>query len=193
MWSSDNHRLLSQPIRIHWAGWETNTLALQQAGWSLSAEQDMMRQQLRVAMRHEGYGVRGLTGGIDFDYRSMSKREHEYLRHVVLPAQLASRFQINTMERFPSMFQPIDALPQISTAQRMSLDDYAHFAVPLATTREIIVPEPSVSDLLARILEMQEPAKNRYFKELVESEREGRSSDAGLQRKFHAQIVSLAA
>lgn len=186
--SLSQHYLLSEPVRVHWAGWETTTLALQQAGWALSAQQDVAMGRLRIALKHAEYRVIGMTETLEFDFIEHSR--HPNMRGVVLRAQLAHQMHVQLMERELS-FKPIDASPMMEFRERRSLDDLVLFAPSLVRTQEIIVPEPSVAELLEQILKLQEPAKNEYFKQLVAEERP--QWDAKPRQKFHAQILSLVA
>lgn len=188
--------LLSVPLKLHWAGWETNTYRLQQAGWSLSAEQDFYRGGMRLGLRHEGAHMYGITDMVDFDYHhSLNAWEHqEYLKHISLKARLASNFHVQIIEPLSEVgFRPIDAVPQLTRHEVKSLDDLMHFATPLARTQEIILPEEDVGKMLERILELQQPAKTEYFKQKLRENHEGMEWDAIPRQKFHAQILSIAA
>lgn len=191
--SPEGRRFLSRPIKIHWAGWETDTVRLQQAGWSLSAEEDVAYGSMMVAMRHDGYGMRGVTDVQRVDYYRLMSDYGDAWRDISLRARLGSHSRVELVCMGEPRFRAIDAMPQTSEFSVRTLDDIAHFATPLARTREIMVPEPSVSDLLAKILELQEPAKNAYFRDLVDRDRRGEHLQEYPRRKFHAQIVSLAA
>lgn len=189
MWA-DQPRILSRPIRIRWAGWETDTLALQQAGWSLSAHQDPVRGEMQLAFENREIDVRGVSQRIDFDYVSIA-RDFPEAHLPPISAQMANRLYLSLSQPFVT-FQPIDAMPSfVDMWQPKTLEDLAHFAVPLARTQEIIIPEPNVTDLLDKILAMQDPAKHAYFERRV---RDDRMMREGVPRqKFHAQIVSFAA
>ncbi len=50
-------RILSRPLRVHWAGWETDTYRLQRSGWKISAMQDVRGNRLQMAFRHNGAGI----------------------------------------------------------------------------------------------------------------------------------------
>lgn len=181
----------SRPVRLHWAGWETDTYRLQQAGWSLSAEQDVAQGRMRIAMRHEGYRIYGLTHLQDWYFMD----EMRYMNGTPdLQVQcMASRLDATIHQTGPFSFQPIDAVPQFMQRERRSIEDFAHFATPLARTREIILPEESVPDLLERILKLQQPAKTERLKRELAEDRAGMYLDAIPRQKFHAQILSIAA
>jgi hypothetical protein len=187
----DSHRILSRPLRLHWAGWETNTARLQQAGWQLSAEQDFYQDRMRIAMRHQGMNLMAMTPRFDFRFQEAAL-DYRYLESVPLQVVHAMGREVFVQEHgtVDWMFKDIDALPAISHNKITKLEDLAHFAAPLVRTNEIIIPEESVGSLMERILELQQPARTERLKEQMRSP-EGLAVVP--QQKFHAQILSLAA
>jgi hypothetical protein len=174
-----------------WAGWETNTVRLQQAGWKLSAEQDFYGNRMRIAMSHEGMRLMAMTPSFDFHYMEMV-RDPRALQKI--PSQvvhvMGSEVYIHEAGRIDWSFQDIDAQPTFTTNKITKLEDLAHFATPLVRCNEIIIPEESVDALMERILTLQQPATTERLKEQLRSP-EGLA--AVPQQKFHAQILSLAA
>lgn len=179
----------SRPVTIHWAGWETDTHKLQRAGWEVSAHEDVACTQMRIALRHQQFNLRGYTAPInrDWDARYSSQWEVEAARLGTVGEVRHMGSAIYVIERELMDFHPVDATPQLRTQDRQhSLDDLAHFAGAMVRTQQIVVPEEDVDTLLARILEKQQAAKTAYFQEQV------RNAGGLLQpHKFHAQIISL--
>lgn len=188
-------RILSRPVRLDWAGWETDTFRLQQAGWSLSAEQDVYRNTMRIAFRHEGLATTAMTEVSRWEFER-SHHDPSYLSHLVLPVRVMSR-QVNIHMQGAldwSAFKPIDAQPSWTSHRIERLEDLVHFAPSLARTKQIILPEESVSDLLDRITKMQEPGREEHFKRLArEAQDPGSVPRTQPLSKVHAQIISLAA
>lgn len=177
--------LLSRPVRLHWAGWETDTYRLQKAGWDLSAAQGVREGSMRLAMRHEGVRVRGISETQGWDYM-----REQYGRDAMpsIRADLASDFFVTILEPL-SAFMPIDAQPQPRPfGVATHFEDFAHFAPALSRSREIILPEETVPELLERILMLQQPARTERIRREVRDERERFPI-----HKIHAQIISLAA
>lgn len=188
----DGPRILSRPWVIHWAGWKTDTYRLQQSGWSLSAQQDINYGSLRIAMKHEQCQLYGLTNIIDHDYYENIRDPHDTPRQELHVVHMASRFTVNIHETLSATaFSPIDAKPCIASRKIVTLDDLAHFAPPLVRTKEIILPEMEVPELLEMILKKQQPERTARLKAELAADREG--STRTPQQKFHAQIVSIAA
>lgn len=173
--------LRSRPVRIHWAGWETDTYRLQKAGWDLSAEENLYERTMQIAMRYRDE-IRGITERVEADPYRLADR-HAPLH---LTARMASNFQI--MMGIPGdAFQAIDARPQWRSPEPPNtFDDFAHFARVEAQPR-IIIPEESVPKLLERILELQQPARAERIQQEIREDAEVRPL------KFHGNIVSFAA
>lgn len=188
---SGGSRILSRPMKVHWAGWESDTRRLQQAGWQLSMNQNVERMSMQVGLQYEGgrgHFVRGYGEIADrFNYER-AVHDHRYLEEIELGMQLGGDVIFQGYEAV--MLAPIDAQPQMTGVAIQSMSDLACFAPSLARTRQLIVPEETVPDLLERILKMQGPARAARYAEQVQEERFSRVEQ---RHKFHAQIVSLAA
>ena len=190
----DVHRLLSRPVQLHWAGWTTDTLKLQQNGWALSAEQNIYDRSMQIAFRHEQLAMRGVTAKVDWDYyRDIEPRYSSPFGSPMpdLPvAMMGSKVYMHMHGHIPFAYKPIDAMPRITEERIESLDDVVHFAPALTRTQQVIVPEENVEDLMQRILEMQQGARIERIRAEV---KEGSYLPFEQKQKFHAQIVSVAA
>jgi hypothetical protein len=198
---SDYPRMLSHPHHVIWAGWETTTPRLQQAGWEIAAEQDFNYDGCRLVMRHQGMQCVAITNSVTFykqamlmdRYRGDLRADPRLTFHVVRMSWrggLAIEADPNHMPKFSL----IDAYPQMSMREIKNIEDMGIFATPLVRTQELIVDESEVSAILAKLVEAQKPEQERIRdrKRLRES-REGLMLDADPQMKFHAQILSIAA
>lgn len=187
--SQEFPRILSQPVKLHWAGWETDTYRLQQAGWELSAEENIASMSMRLVMRHEQLGMIGQTLTTTWDYERMLRKgywgNYEDTPEAYMQVRHMGR-QIVIHDHGPMNFHPIDAQPQLTNHSVTSLDDLAHFAKPLVRTQALVLPEPDVDALLSMILEKQQAAKTSYFRDMIA--KEGHAMPA---HTFHAQIISL--
>lgn len=184
--------LASVPMKIHFAGWETDTYRLQQNGWQLSAAQDYMYRGMQIAFQHPEYRIRGITNKVDVDYYRHFAGVNMYDRpQIEFGSQMASDFITHTSTVAPfEKFQPIDAEPQwLNQTQRMS--GMVLFAPNLARTQEIIVPEHSVDDLLNMMLEKQAANREQLIRRRVREQ--GQQVDFGERQRVHAQLISIAA
>lgn len=184
-------RFLSLPCPVVFAGWQTTTAALQQAGWRLSAEQDFMRYRIRLALNFEPARLFMLSESRDFDFvRSGTSYGDRNQLPVFEIVHVANGMTINLMESSFD-FKPIDAAPQFTEVKRTSIEDFGIFAPCLARTEEIIVEPATVAGLLDQIKQLQAPELAAIRERNRKAER--RSDQPFRQQRFHAQIVSLAA
>lgn len=177
-------RLLSRPAKVYWAGFESDTFTLQREGWDLSASQDPMRGTMQIAMRHEKaqmYAISEITEWRfqqTLDYRYGDMMPPAYLRMESVGGQIYSRALTSARDW---NFAPIDATPVFADEPIRSIEDLIHFAT--FKPKKIILPPDTVPDLMKRILELQEPGREKFFLEQAK-----RSAEPTL----HAQIFSLA-
>jgi len=180
------YRFQSLPVELHWAGWRSDTYSLQKAGWELSAEQDPHYERMRIAFRHQRLNLRGISetftrwnyrdmfeGGM-IDRRNLPVLHVEHLAPNIV-GQVVRTFRVEN-------FRPIDAMPQIAHDEIRTLDDLVHFA-PAQAQQQLILPEPSVPELLEKIVAMQADARLQHFRDVVAEERS--------QPLVHAQIISF--
>ncbi len=181
-------RILGRPIKVHWAGWESTTARLQQAGWEVAAEQDAFRNTMRLAFNHPQHGAQGITEVTDHDYYRDQASHGPHMEH--MPLELPMRVHMGREVRVHSAGIPnlaaIDAYPSICHQGIHKLEDLAHFRPAAVRTNPYVLPEESVDELLSRILEMQEKAKTDYFRDMIA--REGSALPA---HRHCAQIISL--
>lgn len=170
--------MLSEPVEVYLAGWRSNTWQLSQAGWEISAEEDIARGAMRLAMHHRAAGITAITEARDWRYG-----QHEWFRmmHPVCHVKAFGadvRIHVAGLPAFS--FQPIDPTPQVRPREILSLNDLCHFAKP----KRLILPEAQVPDLLSRILEIQAPdAEARYLKLATQ----------GMKLQPVAQLIGIAA
>ncbi|MBT1154444.1 hypothetical protein J1C56_02445 [Aminobacter anthyllidis] len=148
---------------------------------------------MSIALRNERAGIAGITGAVDWHFMGHAGDPFGgRTRLPDLPVRLMAR-QIevmHTMGNHWDNFAAIDAQPQMYQQERRRLEDFVHFAPAHTRTQQLIVPEDTVDDLMARIIEMQQgPRIERIRQEIAEGEKV-RFTD---RQKFHAQIISLAA
>lgn len=123
-----NYQTIKNPIfKIEWAGWESDTLRLQNNGWEISVEQDVAYRRMRFAIRNDRFRIYGVSTMIDeLDYMDMTNR-HYYTEFPTVRVQhMASKFEVIIQADF-SKFEPIDATPMFSTQERKSLEDFKIF------------------------------------------------------------------
>jgi len=199
MGHSDFPRLVSQPHRVIWAGWETTTPRLQQAGWEIAAEQDFTQYGVRLVFRHQQMQCTAITNSVDFYRQAMMNHPGGYdastdprlTFHVV---RMAHHLQIGFVDDHAPAFRLVDAQMQMVAHQVRDIEDLGIFATPLVRTQELIVDESEVSAILAKLVEAQKPEQERIRdRKRLRERREGLELGAEPQMKFHAQLLSIAA
>jgi len=189
-------RILSKPIPVHWAGFESNTLKLQNAGWEFSAEQSMENLQSRILIRHQAYQMHGCSAFVATNFFGLQRGDEWDGIRFPIQWMTSGGVQVHRIQDNLSAFAAVDMQPQLQCQHEIkNIEDMALFAgVSLARTKEVIVDPATVPDLMAQILEMQTPARKEYYDEKVRLARQvGRRIDeVNPRQKFHAQILSLA-
>jgi len=171
---------------VIFAGWESTTTQLQQAGWQLSAEQDFNVMTVRIALRFEPARLLMIAEAQPWQFlRETGEAPTFYIRHA------ATDMHIQLIEHSFG-FKPFDAATQIAPAERKSIEDFGIFAPCLARTEEIIVEPATVAGLLEQIKSLQAPEMAAIRERNRQAERRGANAPIQQQR-FHAQIVSIAA
>lgn len=199
--SGTDRVLLSLPHLVRWGGFVARTPDLQRMGWELSAEHSPWDGGVRLAMRNQDYQVIAITNSVS----AFHLHQHPYFRQMTAnPDDCLLKFDVVRMMHTSGMvrhydetnpfagFRPIDAKTQM--VRTSNIEDLIVFAPCMAETQELIVDEAEVSSILAKLIEAQRPEQERIRarKRLRES-REGLELGAEPQRKFHAQILSIAA
>lgn len=206
---------ISYPVKVFFAGFESDTFRLQRAGWQLSMENtiEMCRDghTVRLAMKHEQARLYALTNRVPLGSRYLAAvtfGETQAVRQFIESVQFdvicvapAIQFQV-IPEMGPMSFQAIDATPQFMDRKTVDLETIGMFK-PLALSEdvELYVPEKSVPELLELIRQKQEPIQ----KELREKKRKAAMREdvraqmlgddfSGYkpQRDIRAQILSIA-
>lgn len=196
-------RLLNQPVRIHMAGWTSDTYKLQRNGWQISVEEShaihRMDIVLRMALKHPELKLYGLTNPQIID-DAVFQYEVDFERNIELHVGcMATEIRVRreiTVGDF-SMFRPIDAKPHYedtatAMVQERSLDDFKIFRA-LPQQEEIIIKPESVGELLDKIRSMQDPFQAEFRekkrKELRKFNRE--VNDYELGTNIVAQVATL--
>ncbi len=165
-------RIENRLVNLNFCGWESNTYRLQQQGWQISVSERADSMCIQMALKHPGLNMYGLTEKLD--YHRMGEME-DMQRHSGIALQII-RMETDMQIQQPMMmmqevvapdmsgFVPVDARPSVVFKEKTHIDDFRIFR-PLAQHKQIIVPEQSVSELMARIHEMQSPEQDRIREE----------------------------
>jgi hypothetical protein len=184
------------PIRVAWAGWESDTYTLTRSGWSIATQESYQHNELHLMLHHKGLGMTGygrIRGYMDLLQSCLhdSYRGTRDLDHVVIQIEtLASTKDVFIQGRHPvESARWVDGEPYLMRIENKPLRNLSLFRQLDAPAPQELITEPeTVQELLDKILAMQGPMR----KELRAREAR-RERDAPAPRRIHAQIVSLAA
>lgn len=192
------YRILSEPATVWWSGFRSDTARLQQAGWEIAAEEDVVYGRIRLLLRNQNMRLYALTNEVAFEHRCVDcfqgrRPPLEFNVVAAAPKIEVHRFADIAAVAFDT-FKQIDAYPQVQhDVEIKSLDDFKIFATPLVRTEEIIVEPQTVSAMLERIREMQAPEQAALRqKQRLAASRQGLYVEEVPQQRFHAQIISIA-
>ena len=190
--------LRSRPIGVEWAGWRTDTLTLQQNGWELAVEYDMMRQAYTLLLRHRMMRLYAISDRAVFDnYMEVVSPSYDASRLPMFRVQhVANSFEVVKMNTTFSNFQQIDSAPSISNDVTITrVEDMNIFNVPLTRTEELVIDKAdmSVIEHLEAIKEMQSEEQKAIRERIL---REGAHQDGMVigsapQMEVVANIVSF--
>jgi hypothetical protein len=185
-------RVLSRPAEVWWSGFRATTLALQQAGWEIAAEESIYEGRIRLMLRSRDMRLYAITNGVEWDYYRQDADRTPLVFQVVSAAPRIECQRIPEVGAGWADFNQIDAQPQFIETKIETPDDLRIFATPLARTEELIVEPATVAGLLEQIRKMQAPEQTRIReRERAAHRREAMAIEIRPRQRFHAQILSL--
>lgn len=191
------HRVLSRPHTVVFAGWQSDTYQLQRNGWQIAAREDYYGYEVALLLRHPETGLKMFTQSVKVDF--VHRDPSVPLRFVVERAStdmLAVRrefpIDLGSIEDVP--FRQIDAKPQyIHDFQPRSIEDFGIFAAQLVRTEEILIEPKSVAECMEYIKKLQAPELAAIRERNRQRDRDRASEEPVLRQTFHAQILTIAA
>jgi hypothetical protein len=151
---------------VRWAGWSSDTLTLQRAGWQFAAQQEKHRGTVRLALRHP-QGWHGLTNEVNYERvrHMLAGRDGSVFAHdgrlltfdVVC---LGSNVQVCASSVPMTGWRAVDMFPASTTAvyEQRSLLDWVPFMPVNHEAEQIVVAPESVGQVLDLLLRCQAPA-----------------------------------
>jgi hypothetical protein len=205
----------SLPIKVRFAGFQSNTLALAEAGWDLSLRQTFSPWkagvELELAMKHAGAGLYGITNVVHVEMARIYDLLHGNTGYAALftdvgfevrciaPDIRCKIFPIQTtgsVREFANAFSPVDPRPQDRESSEVSVRDFKFFKVANPTLQDIIVSPDQVPQLLEMVLKAQEPTMQG-----IRARERSRESEKWVNEEFRsvlpahhvqAQLITLA-
>ncbi len=193
--SDPSHRILSRPIGVVWAGWESNTHRLQQGGWELAVEYDIHTDNYRLMIHSHHGALYGLSRATYLDKR-LAEAWNEDMPKAFHMQGLARSLEVIREESMPApyhSFQQIDATPQMVTRKIDRIEDFNIFKTITTRAEEIIIEKAdmSVIEHLQAIKDLQsfdqEEIRNRILDDRA------RAENASPDVEIYTNIVQLRA
>lgn len=192
--------VLHSPIcKVFFAGFESNTLALQRAGWQLSIEHMQHMDSFRLAMKYEPARLFAVTHAVTFHVMELMRNPYAAAEHLIFNVACIGnglRFQI-IPNMGPMAFTPFDATPAFTQTEVHSIEDLIPFRPVNPDAPEIVIAPSSVPELMDMILKLQDP-KQKEIREKARKEA-WRRGEAGNQHSegyspaadIKAQIIAM--
>lgn len=181
-------RMQSPPVRLHWCGFEATSYQMQQAGWLFEKYRDNLTFCDVVAFKHPKNSVIGRFK-IDDVWDKYNNYKPEYY-HIGIPVEVQLAKDIIVDPRVMTIddySQPLDMLPSyMEPGISIHKTNLFKCAIAPEKNRIILPKELNVDEMLAAILEKQQPAQVEYFNNKV---RENKMPEA----RMSAQIIQLVA
>jgi hypothetical protein len=188
--------VLSEPVHVHWRGWESDTRRLQSAGWQISAKEDVFRDTLQVAIRHPETEMCGVSYAAKWHYQRLREAggwlnlpfelQMEVMGKPIYSRELMSSvrgWSAGTGNYETGPWRAVDATPQFTMEQAKRIEDIVHFA-SLERQKDVIIRPESVPELMDKILKLQQPMREQHFRE--------QAKEARAAATVHARLISIA-
>lgn len=162
-------RILSQPINLEWLGWRTTTAELGYCGWDLSADENYNRNTMMIAARRviEGRTVQLITELERYHYDRML-RERRPVTLPVFSVQMAEGLCVRSNIRMEAVdFHSVDPRPVYHNQEIKRVEDLAHFKRISNPSKEIILQQASLDEVLNFALKKQSPRQDEIREEMM--------------------------
>ena len=170
---SSKEILRNCPVKVRFAGFESTTTQLANAGWDLSMEQEHSYDGLniRLAMRHGDrdaafYGISAPTRvpfdmmlqmrSIAFEQPQMFHKFYETICFDIIHIGQGIKFRVFPEQRPVMAFSPFDASPMLEELRTEDFDiRHFQFFKSAPAAKELIVDPKTVPELLDLVLKIQ--------------------------------------
>ena len=199
----DGPRILSQPFRVRWLGWESDTVSMQRMGWQLAVDFEPSRMAYRLMAKHEQGNLYGFVPdwveippeaaypGNSARMTATAMRLQQERGAPVFEFQcFANKINIHncSISGMRANWMQIDAEPVMVMDEPISIEDLNVFRVR-PHEEEIFVEEAdmTVLDHLEAIKALQSDKQREIRQRMLN----GKRTDEQSEIITHANIVSL--
>ena len=195
MGTFDQRRLLSRPLGVHWAGWQSDTFRLQRSGWELAVELEFNYDRYRLLMKHSHMNLYAVSDQLhihSIEFTSMYADRDMSAVPVFEVVHCAPSIHSRVVLGIDfANFQRIDATPQMVSSEIRRIEDTNIFSV-VGQTEQVLIDKAdmTVVDHLEAIKALQSAKQREIRDRLLRSERVPERQ----QPKLHlvAQLVHYA-
>jgi hypothetical protein len=184
--------IVSPPIRVRWAGWESDTTRLWRAGWEISAEQDYYMDVLRIALKHKEAQMYGISNPIP--YREIVSagpfNEREILAKIGLDMAIASDITLNIVDTSLPKFEPVEAKPTFIERKIYHLEDLKIFKPSPKDAQEVLLDMPTIDEVLKYALKLQEPIQAELREKKRRAEKFAEKARVDSELKAELRLVA---
>lgn len=186
-WPTEEYAILSRPYRVMWAGWETDTRRLQQAGWKLAVDTAQMDSwegtRYTLVMHHEGMKLWALCDDRHINFhQSVSIHANPEALSTFIVRHVANDIHVRTMGPVKMAFQQINAEPAYGKMEDMvdhSLANLNIFHLGGERVDEVLFDKAdlTVVDHLEAIKKLQAPRQKEIREKMLREESDATASD----------------
>lgn len=166
--------LTSPPLKVRWAGWESDTYTLAKNGWDISVTQgysaNMFNRNLQVAMRSKAFKLYGISHGMDIDYQRVMTEPHYWQSIVIEMNGIAHDIPVRQQGIVPAALEnmrPIDPIPEYAYLTPIMLSQCQIFRTFDIQAREILLSEPTLEQVLDYAINLQEPRQKEIRQDIL--------------------------
>jgi hypothetical protein len=178
-------RQLSPICNVHFMGFYSDTLRLQNSGWDLYIEYDISYNKTRLFIENTHIKLMGFSEQAPYIFQEYNGRvDHPPSFNII---HVTSKIDtIRTTEDF-SNFERIDARTQWTSNPFTSMRDLNPFVPKTDNAEEIIVDPLTIADMLSRIKELQSKDQSA----IRARERLRERAEQPFETLLHAKIISF--
>lgn len=189
----NDYFLQSMPFKIRWAGFESDTLTLQNNGWTLAVEDcfyhSLSRHELRFILKHEMLKLHAITFVESFDFNYLMNHIRSHQDHIPFHIQIIAKEIMYTSipEIRTENLNLIDCSPEYIKMDYGKISELSIFKMLIKPDNALIIEPDKISSILQQIVDAQAPNQ----KEIRERMRRKDARDA-VKQTLHAQILTVA-
>lgn len=183
----------SMPFKIRWAGFESDTLTLQNNGWTIAVEDYFFhalgQHELRFILKHDMLNLHAITRVERIDFNYLMNHMRSYQDYIPFHIQIIAKEIMYTSipEIRTENLNLIDCSPECIKMDYGSISELSIFKTLVKPDNALIIEPDKISSILQQIVDAQAPNQ----KEIRDRMKRKDSRDA-VKQTLHAQILTVA-